>query len=58
MSAEQNPSMADILKLWMDSDPHRKNILSAKFTEVGVGIAKNDKGEVYCTEIFAAPLKK
>src|SRR5262245_56299303 len=58
VSAEQNPSMADILKLWMDSDPHRKNILSAKFTEVGVGIAKNDKGEVYCTEIFAAPLKK
>jgi len=58
VSADQNPSMADIFKLWMDSDLHRKNILSEKYTEIGVGVAKNDKGEVYCTQVFATPLKK
>lgn len=58
VSAEQNPSMADIFKLWMDSDTHRKNILGAKYTEIGLGVAKNDKGEVYCTQVFATPLRK
>ncbi len=58
MSAEEQPTMADIFKLWMDSDLHRKNILSAKYTEIGLGIAKNGKGEVYCTQIFATPFKK
>lgn len=52
------PSMADILKLWMDSDGHRANILSEKYTEIGLGLAKNDKGETYATQVFAAPLKK
>jgi len=58
VSAEQNPNMADIFKLWMDSDLHRKNILSVKYAEIGLGVAKNDKGEVYCTQVFATPLKK
>lgn len=57
MSADE-PAMADIFKLWMDSELHRKNILSAKYTEIGLGIAKNAKGEVYCTQVFATPFKK
>ena len=52
------PTIADILKLWTDSEPHRANILKDGFTEIGLGIAKNDKGEVYCTQIFGTPVKK
>ena len=52
-----NPSMADIFKLWMDSPPHRANILKDGFTEIGLGVATNAKGETYCTQVFAAPLE-
>ncbi|MCI0683132.1 MAG: CAP domain-containing protein [Gemmataceae bacterium] len=51
-------STADIMKLWLDSEPHRANILGEGFTEIGIGIAKNDKGEVYVTQVFAMPVKK
>src|SRR5262249_48323159 len=43
---------------WMDSPPHRDNILKARFQEVGIGVASNDQGEVYYTEVFALPRKK
>ncbi len=56
-SGEQ-ASMADIMKLWLDSEPHRANILGEGYTEIGIGLAKNDKGEVYATQVFAKPLKK
>jgi uncharacterized protein YkwD len=46
-----------IVKGWMDSKTHRVNILSDKVTETGLGIAKNDKGEVYYTQVFARPRK-
>lgn len=53
-----DPSMADILKLWLESPPHRANILNDKFTEIGLGIAKNGKGEVYATQVFGKPFDK
>jgi uncharacterized protein YkwD len=46
-----------IMELWMKSKVHRENILEPKFTEIGVGIARNDKGEVYYTQVFATPRK-
>ena len=46
------------MKLWMDSPEHKANILRDKFTEIGIGIARNAKGEVYYTQVFAAPKKK
>lgn len=55
-SGEQ-ASMADIMKLWLDSEPHRANILGDGYTEIGIGVAKNDKGEVYATQVFAKPFK-
>jgi uncharacterized protein YkwD len=51
------PSMAEIVKQWMDSEGHRANILNEGFTEIGLGIAKNDKGELYFTQVFGTPLK-
>jgi uncharacterized protein YkwD len=45
------------MKGWMDSKGHRENILNPGFTEIGIGIARNDKGETYFTQEFAKPRK-
>jgi len=38
---------------FLSSPGHRKNILSSTYTKVGVGIAIDQKGFVYLTQIFA-----
>jgi uncharacterized protein YkwD len=52
-----NAPLALIVKGWMESKSHRENLLGDKVTETGLGIVKNDKGEVYYTQIFARPRK-
>jgi uncharacterized protein YkwD len=54
-AADETP--ADIIKLWMGSELHRENILNKDFKQIGIGIVKNAKGEVYYTEVFATPKK-
>jgi uncharacterized protein YkwD len=49
---------ADILKLWMGSELHKANILNKDFKQIGIGVAKNDKGELYYTQVFGTPQKK
>lgn len=49
--------LARIVADWMDSKIHRENILDTKVSEAGLGIAKNAKGEVYYTQVFARPRK-
>ncbi len=44
-------SPAQVVKGWMDSDGHRKNILSSKFTKIGVGCYKSG-GTLYWTQLF------
>ena len=51
-------SLPEIMKGWMDSTAHREHILSPDFTEIGIGIARNDKGDVYYTQDFGAPFEK
>jgi uncharacterized protein YkwD len=46
-----------VLEVWMDSAPHRENILKEEFTEIGVGVAKNKAGERYWVQVFGTPLK-
>ncbi len=63
--ATENIAMADgpgvplpqIVSDWMNSEIHRNNLLDSKVTETGLGIARNDKGEVYYTQVFARPRK-
>lgn len=40
---------------WMDSKPHRENILQEEYTEIGVAVAKNAKGEPYWVQVFGKP---
>jgi uncharacterized protein YkwD len=46
---------ASIFQMWMESKPHKENILKDKYKEIGVGVAKNAKGEVYYTQVFGTP---
>jgi uncharacterized protein YkwD len=42
-------------KAWMASKPHRENLLKERYREIGIGIAHNDKGEYYYTQVFGKP---
>lgn len=45
-------TVADIFDGWMKSPHHRENILNGKFRELGVGVARNEKGKIYYTQVF------
>jgi uncharacterized protein YkwD len=53
-----NVTLPTLMKAWMDSEGHRKNILSTDFTEIGIGIASAADGQLYFTQLFAKPKKK
>jgi uncharacterized protein YkwD len=37
---------------WLESPPHRQNILDKDLTETGIGVAVDAKGRVYLTQLF------
>ena len=53
--AEGYTSGAALMASWMTSPPHRANILSAKYTETGVGMARSKSGRVYSVQVFGRP---
>jgi uncharacterized protein YkwD len=54
--AFNEPTPAATLKAWMNSSHHRANILNEVFTEIGVGIARDDEGQPYYTQDFGRPV--
>jgi len=40
---------SSVVASWMNSPPHRQNMLSTTFTDIGVGLARNFRGEPYYT---------
>lgn len=44
-----------LIEAWMNSPGHKANILLPDYTELGVGIARNENGMLYCTQVFAKP---
>lgn len=46
-----NPS--DVMKSWMNSDGHRRNILNPNYKEIGVGFV-NYKGTIYWVQLFGS----
>jgi uncharacterized protein YkwD len=54
----ENVTVPDIFGGWMKSKAHRDNILKPEYQEIGIGIARNDKGEVYYTQEFGTKLDK
>ncbi|WP_234119528.1 CAP domain-containing protein [Clostridium hydrogenum] len=45
-----NPST--VMNGWMNSPGHKANILGKQYNEIGVGLTKNSKGQIYWTQIF------
>jgi len=43
------------MQLWMDSTGHRNNIMSANFSQVGIGVSTSASGGVYATAVFRQP---
>jgi uncharacterized protein YkwD len=50
--------IADTFQGWMASPGHRDNILDRKYTEIGLGLGRDDKGWTYYAQLFATPAKK
>ncbi len=48
----------DIVNGWLKSKEHRENLLNPNVTDIGIGVAKNAKGEWYYTQVFGKPHKK
>ncbi len=49
-AGQQTPQ--EVMNAWMNSDGHRKNILSSQYTEIGVGYAKGGQYGHYWTQMF------
>jgi len=46
----------DAVDAWMKSKGHRANILNKDYTEIGIGVAKDEDGTPYYTQVFGKPL--
>lgn len=47
-----NMTSTDMVRIWMNSPPHRANILSWNFNTVGVGLWYSADGRLWATAIF------
>ena len=45
-------SPQEVVNAWMNSQGHRKNILNGNFTQIGIGVAKNSRGQLYWSQMF------
>lgn len=43
---------AQVMNSWMNSSGHRTNILNSTYNQIGVGVAKDSKGNMYWTQLF------
>jgi len=56
-SGGNGASLEMIMKAWMESEGHRTNLLNTDYIEIGVGVARDQAGRIYVTQIFAYPRK-
>jgi uncharacterized protein YkwD len=50
------PDVTSLLNAWMNSAPHRANILNSAFTQIGAAVAYTPAGLPYYTQAFGVPL--
>ena len=50
--AKGQNTAAAVMKSWMASPGHKANILSAVYNQIGIGTAKDSKGNLYWTQMF------
>lgn len=47
-----------VVKAWMESEGHRRNILDPDFIYIGIGYYVNENGRIYCSQLFYTPKSK
>jgi uncharacterized protein YkwD len=47
-----------VVRMWLDSPGHRRNLLNGEFTLSGIGIARTGDGHWYVTQVYARPLPR
>ncbi len=50
---QQSPD--EVMRAWMNSDGHRRNILNCGLRQLGVGLAYDTRDRPYWTQDFATP---
>ena len=45
----------EVMKAWLSSKGHKANIMSEKFTQIGVGKAISSNGDIYWVQLFIKP---
>lgn len=45
-------SASEVMNTWMNSSGHRTNILNATYNQIGVGVARDNNGKLYWTQMF------
>jgi uncharacterized protein (TIGR03000 family) len=53
--AQGQPTPAAAVQSWMQSPGHRANLLSSRYTEIGIGIQSGAGGQKFYTQLFARP---
>jgi len=51
----EGQSESQVQSAFMNSAPHRENILSSSYTQIGVGTATDSKGTLWVDEVFRQP---
>jgi uncharacterized protein YkwD len=61
-AAENLASMSDYtnvprvtINLWLNSPPHRRNLLDPAYTTTGVGVARDASGTWYIVQLYVLP---
>jgi len=47
----------DVVSVWMKSPGHKSNILGKDYTEIGIGVARDEDGVPYYTQVFGRPAR-
>jgi len=47
-----------VVKAWMASEGHRRNIMDPDFSYIGIGYYVNESGRIYCSQLFYTPRSK
>jgi uncharacterized YkwD family protein len=50
--AKGQGTAADAMNSWMNSSGHRANILNSTYNQIGVGVARDSKGNLFWTQLF------
>jgi uncharacterized protein YkwD len=58
IAAGHDWSIDTVMKGWLDSRPHRENMLADDVDEIGIGIVSDGKGNDYYTQVFAKKRKE